>query len=368
LANIALSLEQALARRTVSGVPGRATARVLAEGGGWAVSDVVCTSGPRDRPFEERHAGVFIAIVAAGTFQYRSAAGRALMTPGSLLLGNASQCFECGHEHGAGDRCLSFEYAPDYFESLVAAAGARGARPDFRAVRLPPLRAMSPLVARACAGMEGTAEAPWEEISVELAAVTVRLMAAREADHRDVPPHAVERVTRAVRAIERLPDAGLTLGSLAREAGLSPYHFLRTFERLTGVTPHQFILRMRLRHAAMRLAMEPGRVIDIAFDCGFGDVSNFNRAFRAEFGVNPSLYRRSRRRSGEGRAAALPPASSRVGADRPHTPPSSAARAGERSAVEAPDDDDGSSRMRRMKGRMSGTAANITASSQKSSV
>jgi len=51
---------------------------------------------------------------------------------------------------------------------------------------------MSPLVARACAGMEGTAEAPWEEISVELAAVTVRLMAAREADHRDVPPHSVE--------------------------------------------------------------------------------------------------------------------------------------------------------------------------------
>jgi AraC-like DNA-binding protein len=164
---------------------------------------------------------------------------------------------------------------------------------------------MSPLVARACAGLEGSAEVPWEEIAVELAVRTVRLMAALEADHRDVPPHAVGRVTRAVRTIERLPDAGLTLGSLAREAGLSPYHFLRTFERLTGVTPHQFILRMRLRHAAMRLAMEPERVIDIAFDCGFRDVSNFNRAFRAEFGVNPSLYRRSWDRSGEERAAAL---------------------------------------------------------------
>jgi AraC-like DNA-binding protein len=55
----------------------------------------------------------------------------------------------------------------------------------------------------------------------------------------------------------------------------------------------------------MRLAMEPERVIDIAFDCGFRDVSNFNRAFRAEFGVNPSLYHRSWDRSGEERAAAL---------------------------------------------------------------
>jgi AraC-like DNA-binding protein len=78
---------------------------------------------------------------------------------------------------------------------------------------------------------------------------------------------------------------------MAREAGLSPYHFLRTFERLTGLTPHQYVRRARLRNAATRLAAEPVRVIDIAFDCGFGDVSNFNRAFRAEFGVSPRAYR-----------------------------------------------------------------------------
>jgi len=71
---------------------------------------------------------------------------------------------------------------------------------------------------------------------------------------------------------------------------LSPYHFLRTFERLTGVTPHQYILRARLREAALRLA-EPGRVLDIALDCGFGDLSNFNRTFRAEFGVSPRIFR-----------------------------------------------------------------------------
>jgi AraC-like DNA-binding protein len=42
----------------------------------------------------------------------------------------------------------------------------------------------------------------------------------------------------------------------------------------------------------MRLAAEGARVVDIALDCGFGDVSNFNHAFRAEFGVSPRLYRR----------------------------------------------------------------------------
>ena len=100
------------------------------------------------------------------------------------------------------------------------------------------------------------------------------------------------RVTAAVRRIERDPDDALSLRSLAREARLSPYHFLRTFERITGVTPHQYVLRVRLRRAATALATEPGKVIDVALESGFGDLSNFNRAFRAEFGVSPRAYRR----------------------------------------------------------------------------
>jgi AraC family transcriptional regulator len=251
---------------------------------------VVCTSGPQDRPFDERHAHYTIAIVVAGSFQYRSPLGSGLMTPGSLMLGNAGQCYECGHEHGEGDRCVSFWYAPEYFERLVADAAPRGAG-SFAIPRLPALRLLSPLVARAGAGAAGSPGVPWEELGVRVAACAVRLAAGATADRGGPPPNAAARVTRSVRRIERHPDAGLTLGSLARDAGLRPYHFLRTFERLTGVTPHQYILRARLREAAMRLVDEPGKVLDIALDCGFGDVSNFNRAFRAEFGVNPSRYR-----------------------------------------------------------------------------
>ena len=94
-----------------------------------------------------------------------------------------------------------------------------------------------------------------------------------------------------MRRIERDADTPLTLGTLASEAGLSPCHFLRTFEGLTGATPHQYLRRARLRRAAERLATGRGRVVDVAFASGFGDVSNFNRAFRAEFGVSPRRYR-----------------------------------------------------------------------------
>jgi AraC family transcriptional regulator len=314
LAKIALELERALARRAVDGGPGHPSARLLTEGDGWTVEDLVCTSGPQDRPFDERHARFVIAIVAAGSFQYRSqspwGASRELMTPGSLLLGNAGQYFECTHEHAAGDRCLAFHYATDYFESLTADAGAHGTEPAFRMVRLPPLRALSPLVARACAGLsrsdsDSSVDIGWEELCLLLAVRTIQLVYGLSPKPSNPSPGAVARVTRVVRMIECHHDTGATLGALAREAGLSPYYFLRTFERVTGVTPHQYILRARLREAAMRLAdpklpsasalalhsTRQSRVLDIALDCGFRDLSNFNRAFHAEFGVSPRVYR-----------------------------------------------------------------------------
>lgn len=296
MAKLAVQVEQALARRAATGAAGQMTARVLARGDGWTVEDVVCTSGPQDRPFEEEHSHVSIAIVASGSFQYRAStvgAGCELMTPGSLLLGNPGQRFECAHEHGAGDRCLSFRYTRDAFERFASDPGRCGATRDFPVLRVPPVRAVSPLVPRALAGLVWSIAGSWEELSVELAARTLRLVGGRRPWPGGALPSAVARVTRSVRTIERHPDAGLRLGSLAREAGLSPYHFLRTFQRLTGLTPHQYVLRTRLRNAAVRLAAEPARVLDIALDCGFGDVSNFNRAFRAEFGVSPRGYRRA---------------------------------------------------------------------------
>jgi AraC-like DNA-binding protein len=213
------------------------------------------------------------------------------MTPGALLLGNAGQCFECGHEHGTGDRCIAFSYAPEYFERIAADAGASGRALTFLPPCLPPLRDSAPVVAQACAGLVGHDDASWEEIGVRLAARVSQLASGATRAPADAPPSAVARVTRAVRVIARAPSARLTLRRLADEAGLSPYHFLRTFERLTGVTPHQYVRRLRLRDAAVRLALEPSKVIDIAFEVGFGDVSTFNRAFRAEFGVSPRAYR-----------------------------------------------------------------------------
>jgi AraC family transcriptional regulator len=78
---------------------------------------------------------------------------------------------------------------------------------------------------------------------------------------------------------------------MADLAGFSRFDFLRTFRSATGVTPHQWLLRARLRNAARRLATSRDPVTEIALEVGFEDLSNFIRSFRAEFGVSPSRYR-----------------------------------------------------------------------------
>jgi AraC-like DNA-binding protein len=274
-----------IAQKTASGPP---RARLLASGEGWAVSDVICDSGPHDQPFEEQHAGASIAIVIAGTFQYRSLSGCELMTPGSLLLGNAGQAFCCGHEHGTGDRCVSFSFAAEFFERLAADSGTRKA--GFKALRIPPIRALSPLVAQASAVLAGASRLTGEELALEVGSRALQLERGVAAGS-SAEPGAVARVTRVVRRMESEPDSRHDLASLALEASLSPFHFLRTFQAVTGATPHQYLLRSRLRRAAVRLRTESAKILDVALDCGFGDVSNFNHAFRAEFGLSPRVYR-----------------------------------------------------------------------------
>jgi AraC family transcriptional regulator len=291
LGKIAVLLSDACTARERLGAQPGLHASVVAEGEGWTVEDVLCTHRPCDASFEERHAHYRVALVGAGVFNCRGTRGRELLTPGSLLLGNPGESFECGHEHGTGDRCLAVALSAPLFERIAFDAGARG-KPRLRALRVPPLASLSPLVAEACAAwVDGAADDIWSELAVRFAAGAVRLAAEPKCRPR-TPANAERAIARAVRLVERDPCAALGLDTLAREARLSRYHFVRAFARVTGLTPHRYLKRARLRDAAVRLATSDSRVIDVAFKCGFRDVSNFNHAFRAEFGITPRASRR----------------------------------------------------------------------------
>jgi AraC family transcriptional regulator len=279
--------------RGVESVDAGLDKRTLAAGDGWSVHEVVCRAGPADRPFEERHEGFSVSAVIEGSFTYRSDAGHGLLYPGALLLGNNGWRFECSHSHGVGDRCVSLNVREDLFGE-IAASTASSNRFCFSAPSLPP----SPKALPAVVLMEGLSSGAPTLRHEELVLQLIERVIAAMAGNRRLPaaPAAREarRVIEAIRLVESDAAGPVGLHDLAASAGMSKYHFLRDFRRLTGMTPYQYLLSARMRRVALELVSSPRPVLDIALDAGFGDLSTFNRRFRAAFGATPTQYRASR--------------------------------------------------------------------------
>jgi len=87
----------------------------------------------------------------------------------------------------------------------------------------------------------------------------------------------------------------LSLEAIAREAGLSRFHFLRLFKRVHGETPFRRLTRLRMEEAQRRLRQDSESVTEIALACGYDNSAHFASAFRRLVGVPPSRYREAGR-------------------------------------------------------------------------
>jgi AraC family transcriptional regulator len=104
-------------------------------------------------------------------------------------------------------------------------------------------------------------------------------------------PAPFRRIQPAIALAATHPDGDVPLAALAARAGLSPFHLHRIFSDVTGQTPKQFTLRLRVSRAASLLLAGRHSVLKIALACGFRSHEAFTRAFRREFGMTPRAYR-----------------------------------------------------------------------------
>lgn len=100
----------------------------------------------------------------------------------------------------------------------------------------------------------------------------------------------VEAVQRMQSYIEAHLTERITLADLSKAAFFSPWYSARLFKELTGLAPGDYIRRIKLSKSALRLRDETCRIIDAAYDMGFGSVDSYQRAFFREFGCNPREY------------------------------------------------------------------------------
>jgi AraC family transcriptional regulator len=254
------------------------------------MSEFVCRAGPHDRPFEERHDYVAIAAVIDGSFTYRTDSGRALLYPGSFLLGNFGACFECGHDHSTGDRCISIHFSPQYFAEISATA-AGSSRYKFPAATLPVAKKFTSAIVSLESIASGDLPLRTEEAVASLVETVVSAVSGHAPRVGLISSRDERRIVEVVQYVEEHATEPLDLDGLAKVAGVSKYHFLRTFRRAMGISPYQFLLTFRMRQAALRLITSSDSITSVGLESGFGDLSTFNGHFRDQFGLSPREYR-----------------------------------------------------------------------------
>lgn len=290
-------VKNAVQERRLRSEAGSASLKVLAAGGGWRIADIACAADKGDRKFEETHAFASIALVTAGAFSYHCARGKADLCAGAILLGNAGASFCCGHEHGAGDRCIAFQMTPPALEAICSLSGD-GARPHFPSSAIPASKSSGDIIAMAELFASGDADIDPAGLLMQ---VVARVLPNAGAHTKPVSHAKARRAIEVARVVEDDPAEGWTLALMAKLADMNEFVFLRCFKQVCGLAPYAFVRQARLREAARLLAQSDFTVARVAAESGFGDLSAFNQAFKRTFGRQPGQFRSRFRRLRESR-------------------------------------------------------------------
>ncbi|TCH99116.1 AraC family transcriptional regulator [Roseococcus sp. SYP-B2431] len=250
------------------------------------VTDVLCAAGPDSPSVVEHHTHHSLAFVRAGSFACRCGREDFDMVRGSVLVGSPGREFTCSHIHRPhGDRCLSVQIAPTAVDMLGGAEWGIGT--------LAPTAEM-PVLARLIEARARQRHRLGLEEAALLAVARFGQLGRRARSARRAPnPRERRLAVSAALWLEAQAGEETSLGEAAAQAGLSPFHFLRVFSRTLGVTPHQYLLRVRLDRAARLLGETELPVTEVAFEAGYADLSNFVRAFGRAAGMSPRAFRRS---------------------------------------------------------------------------
>ena len=254
-----------------------------------SASDFRCTASPGDKPFTEQFDCHSVSYVRKGSFGCQTRGRSFELVTGSVLVGFPGDEYVCSHEHSCGDECLSFFLDAELIETIGDRNGA------WRVGAAPPLPELMVLGELAQAAASGRSDIGLDEVGHLFASRFVEVVSGQPRKAVDVSGRDRRRAVETAHWIEANSHRQIDLDATARQAGLSSFHFLRLFSKTIGVTPHQYLVRSRLRHAARLLADNERPVTDVAYDVGFGDLSNFVRTFHRAAGVSPLRFRQASR-------------------------------------------------------------------------
>ena len=278
---------------------------MLFESLGIAAIDFRCRAHVEPEGSEEPNPTHTIAFVRRGVFRRSHRHDGLVADPNFVLFFNRGEPYRYAHPVPGGDDCtiltletpraleLVARHAPEDAERSEAPFRFGHGLCSPRAARL-----HYELLARVSRGPLLAIEDVLAELTDEAVRAAYRIHEGRATAgpesagtrrrHRELAEAAKLRLN------ERLPSPP-SLGELARDLECSPFHLSRTFHRIVGLSLRRYIGRLRTGTAAHALARGARELTELALDLGYADHSHFTNAFRREWGVPPSRFRKHQR-------------------------------------------------------------------------
>ena len=231
---------------------------------------------------------VAVTFVQSGSFALLEGKTSWTFRAGDVLLSTPGAVRRYRHfEECPRDICISISFTPETVEDALGSS--RLPSPPPRIVRGPATEFAHSSIQLALASRD--------RFWIEELAFHCMLALNSDAWVRPVQTFVNAAHAHRIRAAMQLMSEGLaercSLTSISRRVGMSPFHFARIFSSLVGLSPHQYLLRLRLRHSATMLR-QGASVTTAAVSSGFDNLAHFSRSFRRRFGINPSKYTHAR--------------------------------------------------------------------------
>ena len=245
-----------------------------------------CVADPLRPKTENQYGDPAIGFLLSGWCDYQCQSGKVTAVPGTVIFANHGEHYGVHHHNCPGIHRLVVYYSPQFVEAIAAAGGLDKAR--FPAVGLPPGKPAIRVFKQLRAMVAGSAAAEDAACALAHEALTADGKHVTEISGSDR-----RRIMSVVRYVQDFYTDTCSVDTLAAISGFSRYHFMRLFKAVTGQSPNQYVLNIRLRAAASRIIESKAQIADIALNVGFNDVSHFNFHFRGLFDCTPREMRKT---------------------------------------------------------------------------
>ncbi len=121
------------------------------------------------------------------------------------------------------------------------------------------------------------------------------LLSLKEENNQKMPTAKPEYIKKAIHYITHNYAQPITIASIANKLGLNRMYFCTLFKKETGVSPYQYLAKVRLEKARKMLMTTDATVTEISMQCGFNSINTFSDSFKASTGWSPQQYRKAKR-------------------------------------------------------------------------